>query len=25
LAIPALSGVGDGLAAQTHDVPQKVA
>jgi signal transduction histidine kinase len=25
LAIPALSGAGDGLAAQTHDVPQKVA
>jgi signal transduction histidine kinase len=25
LAIPALSGGGDGLAAQTHDVPQKVA
>jgi signal transduction histidine kinase len=25
LAIPALSGASDGLAAQTHDVPQKVA
>jgi signal transduction histidine kinase len=25
LAIPALSGAGDGLAAQTHDVPQKMA
>jgi len=25
LAIPALSGAGDGLAAQMHDVPQKVA
>ena len=25
LAIPALSGAGDGLAAQTHDVPQKAA